>query len=111
MSNLRALVVFSKALLGLSQHRPQSSKLQNQTSQLKSSQKMARQRSVQGLITTVSVNVVLMENVLAGRDVHLKSLPVGAVGEGYLVEVVVTAAVPVLEIAVGQSGHGSLQGA
>ena len=50
---------------------------------------MPRQNSVQGLITTVSVNVVLMEIVWTGRDVHLKSLPVGSVGEGYLVELVV----------------------
>ena len=69
---------------------------------------MARQRSVQGLITIVLVNAVLMENVWTALDVRLRTLPAGVVGEGYLeVEVAVA-----LEVATGLPGHGVLwQGA
>ena len=66
---------------------------------------MARQPSVQGLTTIVSVNVVLMENVLTGPDVYLTNLPVGAVGGGYIV-VEVVVAVTLLKLWIGQSGHG-----
>ena len=77
---------------------------------------MARQRSVQGLIAIVSVNVVLMENVWTALNAHPKQLPAGAVGEGYLVvgegyivvgEGYIVAVAVALEVAIGLTGHGA----